>query len=206
MKTDFIEKDDGRELHVGDIVVARDAGEYEGLLGEIIEITDTDETGNPGDYDVHCAFMPPVLKHEQKELERVFSDLYQMEKKLEDISLDDVIMSPEELYPVQHSKTTEIYVFGRSVERPDDENCKHTEDYYSMLDEARWNMRKALEADGGAFLSAWKQEAGFYEEEVMENHYSAGVKDQGKRYSVYVKPIRVVVDELFAKELVEKFQ
>lgn len=87
---------DGKTFTVGGTVVAEDNNEYRGLHGVITEITDGDDkdTENEGP-DIYCNFDPPSLPDEIEELERRFSDLYGQEKTLDDICLDDVIMSPD---------------------------------------------------------------------------------------------------------------
>lgn len=97
---------DGAEFRVGDMVVATPESPWEGLYGTITEIRDGDdrETGNDTP-DLYCEFLPPIHPEEIRRLESRFSDLYGMEKRLDDITLDQVIMAPEM-----------IRVFGRKDE------------------------------------------------------------------------------------------
>lgn len=203
-KIKFVECNDGRVLRVGDTVVSRESGVFEGLFGKIIDITNAGKW-----YDVHCAFMRPILKHEQKELEERFSATYDDDEAAQGrIPLGDILMKPDDLYLVQHSETMDIYVLKQFVSCPDQGgNHGHSSltQYYSTLDIARWNMRNTLETDRELFLYEWMREPGFYEEEIGDHHYTAGVRGQNKRYTLYVDPITIAIDELFAKKIAEKF-
>ena len=88
---------EGVALAVGQRIIATDS-DYAGLKGYITEIrTGADkETENETD-DIYCCFDIPEDKEEIKLLEEHFSDLFQEKKTIDDISLDLVIMAPEEL-------------------------------------------------------------------------------------------------------------
>jgi hypothetical protein len=83
---------------VGQKVIGNSNSEYEGLLGTIMEIrTDPDkDTENEGP-DIYCSFEPPEDPKGIKELEAVFSELYGEPKSIDEIILDEVIMSPDML-------------------------------------------------------------------------------------------------------------
>ncbi len=91
-------KIDGVFFGVGATVIGTDSSEYEGLTGHIIEIrTDPDkDTENEGP-DIYCCFNPPETDDEVKNLEAIFSDLYQQPKTMDDIILDEVIMAADML-------------------------------------------------------------------------------------------------------------
>lgn len=207
MSTNFecVKCDDGRIFSVGDTIVVKNS-EYEGLFGKIINIVES--ANDPLKCDIHCKLMPPILKRNQKELEERVSAVHLVEKKLEDISLDDVVVSPDKICLVEHTQTIGIYVLKESIERPESEYCKYTTsaEYFSTLDEARWRMRNTMETDRETLLSTWMQEEGFYEEELVENHYMAGVKGKNKRYTLYITPASITVDKSFADRLSSKFQ
>lgn len=90
---------EGKEYVISEVIVGR-FGVYNGLFGNILEIHDGEdkETENNAP-DVYCCFKQPVLPDDIEKLESLASRLYQQEKKLEDISLDIVIMSPEMIEP-----------------------------------------------------------------------------------------------------------
>lgn len=92
---------DGTDYVIGDIVVATDASEYEGLVGRLIEIRDgTDKDTENETPDIYCSFEVPLLAEDIKALEETFSDLYEEPKTIDDISLDMVIMAPEMIVSV----------------------------------------------------------------------------------------------------------
>lgn len=87
---------DGIDYAIGDIIVATDASEYEGLVGRILEIRDgADKDTENETPDVYCSFEVPLLEDDIKDLEETFSDLYEEPKTIDDITLDMVIMAPE---------------------------------------------------------------------------------------------------------------
>lgn len=67
----------GVEYVIGAPVIGTKESEYEGLYGTIIEIRDGDDKETENETpDLYCEFDPPVLPHEIKRLEEIFSDLY----------------------------------------------------------------------------------------------------------------------------------
>ena len=90
---------------IGGPIIATDESEYQGLYGTITEIrTDEDRETENETPDIYCSFEPPVYPHEIRDFERVFSDLYGEPKTLDDISLDEVIMSPEMIRMIPEEK------------------------------------------------------------------------------------------------------
>lgn len=98
---------------VGDQILANSESEYEGLFGTITEIRNgADKESDNDTPDIHCAFMPPFDPDEIKALESRFSCLYRQEKKLEDITLDSVIMAPEMITimnPAHETRQFDVY-------------------------------------------------------------------------------------------------
>lgn len=87
---------EGITYTIGERIYANEQSDWEGLFGVITEIrTDEDKETENETPDIYCSFDVPVLSAVVKELEERFSNLYREPKKLEDISLDEVIMAPE---------------------------------------------------------------------------------------------------------------
>ena len=87
---------EGKTYIIGDKVVATAESPWEGLYGTITEIRDGSDRETENDTpDIYCEFMPPFHPDEIKKLEARFSALYRQEKRVDDIGLDMVIMSPE---------------------------------------------------------------------------------------------------------------
>jgi len=86
---------DGITYRIGNSIIGTDESEYEGLKGVILEIRDGDDKDTENETpDIYCSFEYPVIPEDIEKLEKVFSDLYGEEMSLNDICLDEVIMSP----------------------------------------------------------------------------------------------------------------
>lgn len=87
-------------LKVGDLVLSTPEDDYSCLIGVVTQINllgtpeHEAETENETD-DVHVNFDSNYSDLRTREIEECFSELYQEEKRFEDISLDDVIMAPD---------------------------------------------------------------------------------------------------------------
>lgn len=89
-------KYDGKTYFIGEEIVALNNSEYSGLFGRIVEIRDgADKETDNKTPDIYCEFDPPLFPKDIEELEKRFSDLYKAHKKLDDITLDSVIMAPD---------------------------------------------------------------------------------------------------------------
>ena len=172
---------------VGGPIIGTDASEYHGLYGVITEIRDGDDKETENETpDIYCEFEPPVLPCEEKELEAVFSDLYEEPKTVEDIIFDYVIMAPEMIRPLDDLHTMRgrvtIYLLTEdwAVNGEQESNCEAFTDY----DDARRILTDRLcqELDEGG-VPQWKVSESFkeystqdwyeayLEGEYMENHY-----------------------------------
>ena len=100
---------------IGADVMATEASEYRGLYGTITEIRDGSDRETENDTpDIYCCFEPPLFPKEIQELERRFTELYQSPKKLDEITLDMVIMAPEMVRVISPDpsvcKTCKVYL------------------------------------------------------------------------------------------------
>ena len=88
---------EGVSFAVGQRIIAIDS-DYAGLKGCITEIrTGADKETENESNDIYCCFDIPEDKEKVKLLEEYFSDLFHEKKTIDDISLDLVIMAPDEL-------------------------------------------------------------------------------------------------------------
>ena len=99
---------------IGAKVFANEESEYHGLYGVITEIRygEDQETDNDSP-DIYCSFIPPVLPAERKNLETRFSNLYQCEKHIDELDLDNTIMAPDMLHLIDapvSSEKLDIYL------------------------------------------------------------------------------------------------
>ena len=147
---------EGVTYRVGAEVVGTAESDYRGLNGFILEIRTGDDRETENETpDIHCYFDPPCLPSDIEELEKRFTALYGTEKKLEDITLDYVIMAHEEILVLQSPrKTIEIYVFEEDW-AANDEYGYSTEvfaDYYEA--KAKLNAKLEEEMKNGC-LTDW---------------------------------------------------
>lgn len=94
---------DGITYVIGAPIIATPISEYRGLHGIITEIRDGNDKELCSENDgpiFFCEFDPPSRLCDIKELEAVFSDLYQQPKTIEDITFDLVIMTPDMVAPL----------------------------------------------------------------------------------------------------------
>ena len=79
---------DGASYKIGDRIIGTAESEYEGLYGSIFEIRDGEDKETENETpDIYCSFEEPILPHQIKKLETLFSELYREPKKLEDITV-----------------------------------------------------------------------------------------------------------------------
>lgn len=91
---------DDKIFSIGGKVWANEASDYAGLIGRVTEIrTDDKETENEGP-EICCSFNVPEHDAVVRKIEARFSELYQTPKRIEDLTLDNVIMAPKMLEPI----------------------------------------------------------------------------------------------------------
>ena len=95
---------------IGAPIVGTPESEYGGLYGTITEIRDGEDKETENETpDLYCSFKVPALPCEVKKLEKVFSDLYQQPKTIDDIILDFVILAPSMVEPLDDLKKCRHY-------------------------------------------------------------------------------------------------
>ncbi len=108
------------ELQWGDVIFkpgqrvrTTDASDYAGLDGVILEIhTGEDKETDNLTPDIHCCFDFPESEADIRKLEERFSSLYNMPKKLDELALDEVIMSPDELISIPEEPSRLLHYIG----------------------------------------------------------------------------------------------
>lgn len=118
----------GMTYTVGAAVMATEASEYRGLYGTITEIRDGSDRETENDTpDIYCCFEPPLFQEEIQELEQRFTELYQSPKKLDEITLDMVIMAPEMVRVISADpsvcKTCKVYLLTMQFTTSWDSDC-----------------------------------------------------------------------------------
>ena len=105
------------EIRRYDWVIVTSDDEYSGLVGMVSEIiplgSQEHDTGNVTD-DVHVDFMATDYSDERMaEIAEQMSELYGEHRPFDDLTLDDVIMSPDSLIRITG---IELCTFGRLLE------------------------------------------------------------------------------------------
>lgn len=87
---------EGKRYVIGTEIIGTDASDYNGLLGVITEIRDgADKETENETPDIYCTFEAPVLDCEIERIEKIFSELYDEPKTIDEIGLDEIIMAPD---------------------------------------------------------------------------------------------------------------
>lgn len=161
---------EGETYRIGATVIANAKSAYEGLVGEICEIrTGEDKETENETPEIFCRFELPKLSADITELEKRFSDDCVTKKKIEDIPLDSVIMSPEMLICPDNDKNKEkIYVLTEEWAN-DGDGGFNTEVFTDALTaKAFLNFKLSKEMTDG-LIAKWQS----YEEFKFEENDSA---------------------------------
>ena len=168
---------DGKVFVIGEPIYVADESDYKGLFGIVIEIRDGEDKETDNDtVDIYCALDKPILPFEKEELEKRFSELYQEKKRIEDIVLDYVILSPDMLMPIklgnENSEKIELYIVQE--EYCDDEfgvNNYYFTDY--ILAKQKLNEIVAEDFRNG-YVSEW-QKSDEFKFESGKDYYEAWI-------------------------------
>ena len=171
----------GTTYTIGAAVVATEESEYQGLCGIITEIRDGVDRETENDTpDIYCWFETPLFPKEIHELEQRFSDLYQTPKKLDEITLDMVIMAPEMVRVVSPDpsvcKTLKVYLLTMQFTTSGDSGC--ITELYADYDMARFAMLKGIrEEQAEGCVKDWAERDAL-EEEYCTDFYEAWQRDE----------------------------
>lgn len=171
---------DGKKYVIGAEIIGNEESEYAGLFGMITEIRDGEDKDTENETpDIYCTFEEPITPYEIRELESIFSDLYDEPKKLQDIILDEVIMAPSMIKTLSEMEKEEkvITVYAITVDWATQDASGVTVEVKSDLKSAKRYMRQVLMEErqcGGIFEN--RGEDGIVEEstELSYEIYSEG--------------------------------
>lgn len=126
-------KYDGKTYFIGEEIVALNNSEYSGLFGRIVEIRNgADKETDNKTPDIYCEFDPPLFPKDIEELEKRFSCLYKAPKKLDDITLDSVIMAPDMIKSVsENTDGHKITIYSLEEDWAYDDDYGHTTEIIS---------------------------------------------------------------------------
>ena len=171
----------GTTYTIGAAVVATEESEYQGLCGIITEIRDGVDRETENDTpDIYCCFETPLFPKEIHELEQRFSDLYQTPKKLDEITLDMVIMASEMVRVISPDpsvcKTCKVYLLTMQFTTSWDSGC--ITELYADYDMARFAMLKGIrEEQAEGCVKDWAEKDAL-EEEYCTDFYEAWHRDE----------------------------
>lgn len=135
---------------IGAPIVGTDESEYEGLFGRIIAIrTDDDKFTDNETPDIHCQFDVPLMQQGINDLEARFSELYGEKVVIDDINMDDAIMSPDmiKLLPDRKEPADGLEIFVVTQEWSADGEYGSSFNIFTEYDEAKHLMHEDLKED-----------------------------------------------------------
>ena len=197
---------DGASYKIGDRIIGTSESEYEGLYGSIFEIRDGEDKETENDTpDIYCSFEEPVLPHQIKKLEEIFSELYQEPKKLEDITLDFVIMSPEMvrvILPDPKPLTQTIYsVQEEWADRGEYGSCI-SQAYTSEESALQFMMKQLREEMEDGLVSDMRSDKKFVEESYDDSYECFIDGDYYENhYRIFITSQQIIVTPEFVREM-----
>lgn len=188
----------GITYRIGGEVTVIDGGAYAGLIGTITEIRDGADKETDNDAaDIYCDFDLSEIPCDRKRLIEKFSELYGKPMELADINLEQVIMAPEMIMPLDEVPAdTKIYVVSEDWNG----DCGTGVDLFIYTDavKAAAKMRQLVRDDKrGGCMADWKDEDDF-REESGEQYYSAWLNNDsdGYHYNVCLEEHEVDISAL----------
>ena len=197
---------DGASYKIGDRIIGTAESEYEGLYGSIFEIRDGEDKETENETpDIYCSFEEPVLPHQIKKLEEIFSELYQEPKKLEDITLDYVIMAPEMvrvILPDPKPLTQTIYsVQEEWADRGEYGSCI-SQAYTSEESALQFMMKQLREEMEDGLVSDMRSDKKFVEESYDDSYECFIDGDYYENhYRIFITSQQIIVTPEFVREM-----
>lgn len=200
---------EGITYTIGERVYANGQSDWEGLFGVITEIrTGHDKETENETPDIYCSFDVPVLPADVKELEERFSDLYQEPKKMEDISLDEVIMAPEMIESLKSwSDREKKNVWAVVIDWSYHGEHGHLEEICTDYLDAKRKLTEYLseEFDNSTLLQ-WQSDDRYVTVYEKDSYECYGKEDyQNNHYHICIERKNLVLDSIFIREITEEF-
>lgn len=191
---------------IGAVVVATEESEYQGLYGIITEIRDDVDRETENDTpDIYCWFETPLFPKEIQELEQRFSALYQTPKKLDEITLDMVIMAPEMVRVIspdpKECKACELYLLTTHCTTNLD-SSNFTE-LYADYDAGRFALLQSVrEEQQDGCVKDWA-DRDVLEEEYGIDRYEAWYRDEyfEKHFAISLEKLSLMLPPDFIEKL-----
>lgn len=196
----------GTEYVVGDKVIATKETEYEGLVGKIIEIRDGEDKETDNDTpDIYCCFAEPVMSVNKEKLKKRFSDLWQQPMEIEDINLDQPVMAPDMIIPIDKLRNNKdkkkIYVLVEDAAV--DGNDSLFVEAFTDYEEAKKHLEIRLndEMENGMLLTPMDSKDFVVEESVDSYEIYRRGRYCEWHYSVYIHEHEAELSDEFVKEI-----
>ena len=197
---------DGTDWVIGSKVVVTD-GDYRGLNGTLLSVRNGEDIDTDNDEpDFYCSLQPPALPNNVAEFEQRMSRLYGKPKQAEDIPLDEVILSPEELQPVKGKcPKLKLYIVEEEWAANDTAGVSHhifTDFHLAM---ACMNDLIYREKNGGC-ISDWADDPNLIEESDATSYmcYVDGIYAE-KHYEADVTPMDLELSAEVLKAVGEEY-
>lgn len=196
----------GTDWIIGEKIVVIE-GDYQGLNSILLSVRDGDdvETGNEGP-DFYCSLQPLALPIDVTSFEQRMRGLYGEQKAAENIPLDLIILSPDELEPVKKERPKlKVYVVTEDWAASDDSDTDNFFFTDYRLAKACLNDRLYCEKHGGC-ISEWVDAPNFYEESE-ETFYECYVDGwyQEKHYVICITSMELELSEEAFKTIGEAY-
>ncbi len=197
---------DGTDWFIGSKVVVTN-GDYRGLNGTLLSVRDGEDMDTDNDEpDFYCSLQPPALPNDVAAFEQRMSRLYGEPKQVEDIPLDEVILSPEELQPVKRKEPKlKLYIVDEDWAANDTSGVSHHIFTDFRLAMACMNDLIYREKHGGC-ISDWADDPNLIEEADATSYecYVDGIYTE-KHYEVDVTPMDLELSAEALKSVGEEY-
>ena len=193
---------------IGQRIFANEQSDWEGLFGVITEIrTDGDKETENETPDIYCSFDVPVLPADVKEFEERFSNLYRELKKIEDISLDEVIMAPEMIEPLEPwTDRKKKNVWAVVIDWSCHGEHGHLEEICTDYPDAKRKLTEYLaeEFDNSTLLQ-WQSDDGYATVSEKDSYECYEKEDyQENHYHICLERKDLVMSPVFIREITEE--
>lgn len=199
----------GTIYKIGAPVVGTAESEYKGLFGRIIKIrTGKDKLTDNKTPDIYCSFDIPILQQEINDVEARFSELYGAKKWIDDIILDEVILSPEMIKVLPDSKQPDdgLEIFVVMQEWSADGEYGNNVDIFTDYDEAKHLMHEDLKEDmENGVISHIENDEDFVSEE-KDDFYEGYIDGEYSEnfYKVEINRIKVHISDYKLLKLIAR--
>jgi len=199
---------DGASYKIGDRIIGTSESEYEGLFGSIFEIRDGEDKETENETpEIYCSFEEPILPHQIKKLEEIFSELYQEPKKLEDIPLDFVIMAPDMvcvILPDPKHLTQTIYSVQEEWADRGEYGSSVSQAYTSEESALQFLIKQLREEMEEGLVSCMRGDKKFVEESY-DDSYECFINEDyyENHYRIFITSQPIIVTPEFVREMAE---